>query len=66
MRAELEEGALSKEETRAPNEREIRVARRRRVVEDREQHARELEAPACLAADYGAQGRKRDSVGGRG
>ena len=48
-RAELEEGASSKEETRAPNAREIRVARRRRVVEDREQydreqHARELEA----------------------
>ena len=36
-RAKLEEGASSEEETRALNAREIRVARRRRVVEDREQ-----------------------------
>ena len=43
-RAELEEGASSEEETRAPNARKIRVARRRRVVEDREQQARELDA----------------------
>ena len=40
-RAELEEGASSEEETRALNAREIRVARRRRVVEDREQRERD-------------------------
>ena len=39
--AELEEGASSEEETRALNAREIRVARRRRVVEDREQRERD-------------------------
>ena len=43
-RAQLEEGAASEDEMRALNEREIRVARRRAVVEDREQYDRELEA----------------------
>ena len=42
--AQLEEGAASDDETHALDEREIRVARRRAVVEDREQYERELES----------------------
>ena len=44
MISQLEEGAASDDEMHALNEREIRVARRRAVVEDREQYERELEA----------------------
>ena len=43
-RAQLEEGASSDDETRALNACEVRIARRRIVVEDREQYDRELEA----------------------
>ena len=42
-RAQLEEGAASEDATRTLNEREVRVARRRAVV-DREQQGRALEA----------------------